>query len=60
EYNIEFLAANGDTLWQFTQSKMELVRMDKVWEEYWLNLAPENIRVLKAEQVFEDRRFVAE
>jgi hypothetical protein len=34
--------------------------MDKVWEEYWLHLAPENIRVVKAEQVFEDRRFVAE
>jgi zinc protease len=60
EYNIEFRAANGDTLWQFTQSKMELVRMDKVWEEYWLNLAPENIRVVKAEQVFEDGRFLAE
>ncbi len=60
EYNIEFRAANGDTLWQFTQSKMALVRMDKVWEEYWLNLTPENIRVMKAEQMFESRRFVAE
>ncbi|MDZ7290616.1 MAG: insulinase family protein [candidate division KSB1 bacterium] len=60
EYNIEFRAVNGDTLWQFPKSKMDLVQMDKVWEEYWLNLAPENIRVVKAEQVFEDGRFVAE
>lgn len=60
EYNIEFSAANGDTLWQFSESKMKLVQTDKVWEEYWLNLAPENIRVLKAEQIFEDKMFVAE
>jgi zinc protease len=60
EYNIEFHAANGDTLWQFTANKMALVQMDKVWEEHWLNLAPNNIRVVNAEQMFEAGKFVAE
>ncbi|MDZ7343925.1 MAG: insulinase family protein [candidate division KSB1 bacterium] len=60
EYNIEFRVANGDTLWQFSKNKMALVQLDKVWEQYWLNLAPENIRVVKAEQLFETRQWVTE
>ncbi|MFQ5797084.1 MAG: M16 family metallopeptidase [Bacteroidota bacterium] len=59
EYNIDFTTANGDTLWQFPKSKIEVVKMDKVWEAYWLDIPAENIQVARSSQLFENRNFIA-
>ncbi len=59
EYNIDFTTVNGDTLWQFSRSKMEVVEMDKVWESYWLDIPEENIEIARSNQLFENRNFIA-
>lgn len=59
-YNIDFTTVSGDTLWQFPKSKIEVVQMDKVWEEYWLDIPRENIHVVPSSQLFETGRFIAQ
>lgn len=58
DYNIDSVTVNGETLWQFPLSKIEIVQKDKVWESVWLDIPAARITVAKSTQLFESRKLI--
>ncbi len=53
DYQIDSEQRGGAKYWIVPEAKLETLRRDAVWESYPLNIPRSNIRVIKAEQMFE-------
>ena len=51
-YQIEAVEKDGVKIWQIPEKKLEILRMDKVWEEHPLNIGAKNIRLVFARELF--------
>ena len=58
EYNVDSTQVNGETVWQFPVSKIELVQKDEVWENVWLDIPVDRIIVAKSTQLFESGKLI--
>ena len=52
EYQLEAVEKDGVKIWQVPEKKLQILRMDKVWEEYPLDIPAEQIRVVFARELF--------
>jgi len=57
EYQIDAEERAGTKYWLVTEAKLATIRQDAVWEAYPLNIPRQNIRIVKAEQMFETAAF---
>jgi zinc protease len=58
DYNIDSTYVNGERVWQFPLSKIEIVQMDKVWEGVWLDIPADRITVARSTQLFEGKTLI--
>jgi len=52
EYQLEAVEKDGVKVWQVPEKKLEILRLDKVWEQHQLGVAPQNIRLVSAKNLF--------
>ncbi|MBI2619276.1 MAG: insulinase family protein [Ignavibacteriales bacterium] len=56
-YQVDTVRVAEEPVWQFPQTKIELVQKDKVWESVWLDIPAERIKVVKSTELFEKSDF---
>lgn len=54
EYQIDSEDKAGGKIWQVPASKLDILQMDRVWAEYWLEIPRDRIRTVPAAKMFED------
>ncbi len=52
DYQLESVEKDGVKVWQIPEKKLEILRMDKVWEEHPLNIGAKHIRLVFARELF--------
>lgn len=57
EYQLDSEERAGTKYWLIPEARLETLRRDAVWEAYPLHIPRADIRVIKAEQMFETAAF---
>jgi zinc protease len=59
DYRIDTVEEGGVTYFKIPENKLEILKLDAVWERHSLRLDPDRVRVVPAEALFETGDFVA-